>query len=81
MNKRRKKYIKFNHKTLYTKFLIKKLHYIQKGLHAELNILHQIYFFSPNQKNFTRNTNIFTQNILHQTDGTFGLPYLSLIKL
>ena len=44
MNKRRKKYIKFNHETLYTKFLIKKLHYIQKELHAELNILHQSIF-------------------------------------
>ena len=74
MNKRRKKYTKFNHEILYTKFLIKKLHYIQKELHAELNILHQIYFFSPNQKNFTR-------NILHQTDGTSGLPYLRLVKL
>ena len=41
-DKPRKKYTEFNHKYFTPKFKLKKLHHIQKELHAELKILHQI---------------------------------------
>ena len=57
-------------------FSLKKLHHIQKELHAELKILHQIYFFYQVREILHETSKFLHQirNILHQTDGTFGLP-------
>ena len=61
-NLKNKPNTKFNHEILYTKFLIKKVTpYSERTTHRTKNFTPNL-FFSPNQKNFTRNTNIFTPN-------------------
>ena len=59
------------------------LHHIQEELHAELKLLHQIYFFFHQIREILHETSKFLhqiRNVLHQTDGSFGLPYFNRFR-
>ena len=76
-NKWRKKYAKFNHEILYTKFLIKKVTpYSERTTRRTKNFTPNLFFFYQVREILHETSKFLHQirNILHQTDGTFGLP-------
>ena len=89
LQKIKKKVHQFNHEIFYAKFLIKKLHHIQKESRRTKHFtpgnktFTPNLVFSPNQREILHEKSKFLhqiRNILYQTDGTFGLLQFSYKK-
>ena len=61
-NKRRKKYTKFNHEILYTKFLIKKVTpYSERTTRRTKNFTPNLFFFTKSEKIYTKHQHFYTK--------------------